>query len=285
VVNNDAETFGTISVILRGNEDKAQFVGLMYDGPVPSNIVWELVRQEGDCRLLKPRTPFCEIPCTSGAVCVEDDSCMAEPNKIEAGTMTVSGLTTSKGSDPVTVNPLNYYYQVIGLVYPPFAEGDVVTVSAAGSESSPPFTLQAYGVAPLKMLNEMVIPCGDGDPVALSWEPPATNIGSRIHVLVDITYHGGTKAKIECDTDDDGSLTISGDMMDELKSFGIAGFPRVDITRITKGIDEEAKAKLTLESTLSIGLAIPGITSCNDDSDCGEGQYCRTDRRCEDIEE
>lgn len=286
-VNNDAESYGALQIILRGKDSTASFLGRMYDGPVIPEKTWEVVREEGDCKLLKPYNPFCEVPCKSGYKCVEDDSCRMEPTAISVGTLTMSGLITSKGTDPFTMDHLNYFYQLSGisLLYPPFNEGDTITLSASGSEDSPAFTLKACGFKPLTMLTGSQIPCGDGEGIDLSWEPPTHDIGTRIHIVIDITYHGGTKAMIEAYTDDDGSFSVSGEMMDALKDFGITGFPRVDITRITTSTDTTARAKFTMESTITpIGLVIPGINQCNGDDDCGEGQHCNTTNRlCEDL--
>jgi hypothetical protein len=53
------------------------------------------------------------------------------------------------------------------------------------------------------------------------------------------------------------------------------------MTRITQGSDAEAKTELTLESTVSLALEIPGLISCNKAEDCPDNRACLPDRRCE----
>jgi hypothetical protein len=47
-------------------------LGKVYDGPSPSQIVWEAGTKAGDCQLFTPRVPFCTTPCGGSAACVED---------------------------------------------------------------------------------------------------------------------------------------------------------------------------------------------------------------------
>ena len=92
-------------------------LGKMYDGPIPSAIIWEETASSGDCRLLTPRIPFCESSCGNGAVCVEDGQCQSYPSAISVVTVHVDGLQTSFAMDPIANN-----YQIPGgvaLAWPP----------------------------------------------------------------------------------------------------------------------------------------------------------------------
>jgi hypothetical protein len=281
VVNPDAESFGVFQIILREDGKTASFLGKIYDGPQPINTIWEEKLSAGCLKVVAPRLPFCANPCGSGSACVADDSCQAYPSAVHAGALRVSGLITNKGAAPFSVSPLNNLYQAVGLLYPPFNEGDTVQVSAAGSESSPPFVLKALGLAPLKPLTDTVLTFADGKPIDLKWEAPAKDIHSSMDVVIDLTFHGGTKAKIEGRCDDNGKLTIPATLLDKLKTYGMSGYPRLNMTRIAKGTDANAKAELSLESTVSLALAIPGLVSCNKDEDCPDNGRCQADRRCE----
>jgi hypothetical protein len=279
--NPNAESFGAIQIILREDGKTASFLGKIYDGPQPINTLWEEQLSAGCLKVVKPRIPFCANPCGSESACVADDSCQSFPLAINAGALQVSGLITNKGTAPFSISPLNNLYQVAGLKYPPFNEGDSVIISAAGSEFSPPFVLKALGPAPLKPLTDTVLTFADGKPIDLEWEAPAKDIHSSIDVVIDLTFHGGTKAKIEGRCADNGKLTIPANLLDKLKTFGVSGYPRLNMTRITEGSDADAKTELTLESTLSLALEVPGLISCNKPEDCPDNRACLTDRRCE----
>lgn len=280
--NPDAQPFGVVQILLREDSKTVGFLGKIYDGPQPLSVQWQEQAASGCLKVVAPRLPFCGTnPCGSGFACVADDSCQAYPKAISVGAMEVSGITTNKGSDPFTVHPLNNLYQAVGLAYPPFQEGQMVRISAAGSESSPPFVLEALGLPPLKVLTDTTLPYEDGKPIALAWEPPSRDIHSTIEIVIDLTFHGGTKAKIEGRCEDTGTLTLPADLLDRLKTYGVSGFPRLNMTRITQGSDAGAKAELRMESTVSLALELPGLISCNKDEDCPDGQSCQPDRRCE----
>lgn len=68
-------------------------IGKVFDGEVPSESLLDLDREEGGCRLLKPRAPFCDPPCTGG-VCVEDGQCQRSPSARSVGRVTLSGVRT-----------------------------------------------------------------------------------------------------------------------------------------------------------------------------------------------
>jgi hypothetical protein len=279
--NPDAVSFGAFKIILREDGKTASFLGKIYDGPQPINTLWDEKLVAGCLKVVAPRLPFCAQPCGSGFACVADDSCQAYPTAIHAGAVEVRGLITNKGTGPFSISPLNNLYQAVGLAYPPFHEGDTVQISAAGSEFSPPFALKALGFAPLKILTDTVLDYMDGKPMALEWEASAKDIHSSMDVVIDLTFHGGTKAKIEGRCDDNGKLTIPANLLDKLKTYGLSGYPRLNMTRMTKGSDANAKAELTLESNVSLGLEIPGLVSCNQDEDCPDNRACLADRRCE----
>jgi len=278
----EAKPFGVFQIILREDSKTATFLGKVYDGPQPANIHWEEQLSSGCLKIVTPRIPFCSVsPCGSGFACVADDSCQAYPSPIQVGALQVSGLITNKGTAPFSISPLNNLYQAVGLAYPPFKEGDTVRISAAGSDFSPPFVLKALGLSPLKTLTDTVLPYEDGKPIQLLWEPPTQDIHSMVDVVIDLTFHGGTKAKIEGRCEDNGSLTLPAGLLDKLKTYGISGYPRLNLTRITKGTDTDAKAELSLESTVSLGLELPGLISCNEAEDCPDNRACLPDRRCE----
>ena len=274
-----AQSFGTFQISLVSEDAYTGVLGKMYDGPTPPNMIFEEVMTSGSCRLFKRLYPFCNPGCGGTAACVKDDSCQPYPTAVDIGTVTISGLTTNDGKSSFSMDPLNKTYQFTSLTYPPCKEGDLVTLTAAGSASVSGFTLTVKGISPITLLND-TIRMADGQPITLRWTPPTISGISTIFVLIDISYHGGTKAKIECDCADNGSLTIPAKLLDSLKSFGISGFPKVEVSRRAITTDTNAKAKIVIESKVVRYLEIPGIISCNGDGECPEGQYCAGDQRC-----
>ncbi len=274
------QVFGTFIVSLIPSESITTVGGKMYDGPTPSTTVWEESAREGGCRLFIPRVPFCPEPCGGSAACVEDDSCAPYPASVAVGTISVSGIGTLGGSAAFTMKHINKYYQPADqLAYPPFQEGDPVVFSIPGESAIGPFVLSSRGISPLIVLND-TITLEDGQPMNLLWTPPAIRGNSTIFVLVDISHHGGQKGKIECECEDNGSLTIPAVLIDKLKALGISGFPKIEVTRASSGFEMNAKAALHIESKVTKYLQIPGIISCMDDSECPDGQTCQFDFQC-----
>jgi len=274
-----AQTFGAFQVSLMAEDEYTSVLGKMYDGPLPSSMVFEEIASNGSCRLYERLFPFCDPDCGSLAACVEDDSCQPYPLALDIGTVTMSGLRTNDGKTSFSMDPINKTYQFSSVAFPPCNEGDPVTLSAAGSSSVPAFTLTIKGIVPLTLLND-TIKMIDGRPIELRWTPPTVTGISTIFVLIDISYHGGTKAKIECDCEDNGSLTIPAALLDSLKAFGISGYPKLEISRRAISTDTSAKVKIVLESKVAKILYIPGIINCSLDTDCPEGQTCGADLRC-----
>ncbi|WP_437683410.1 hypothetical protein [Sorangium sp. So ce131] len=267
-----AEAAGSTSVL-----------GKIYDGPTPAAIVWEVQAEEGSCQLLTPRVPFCNEPCGGSAVCVEDDTCQAYPTAHSAGSVTVTGLNLESGEASVVMTPTANNYQPpagVKLLYPPADEGAVVRFEASGDYFGA-FTLEAKGVSPLELLND-TIPLDSGKPLQLDWTPPGQAGISTVHVKLDISHHGGTKGMIECAADDTGSLEVPASLVTELLNLGVAGFPTVIVTRKSVGSTTIApgRVEVVVSSQVERSVEIAGLTSCNDTSQCPEGQTCQSDLTC-----
>jgi hypothetical protein len=258
-------------------------LGKLYDGPVPEQIVWEESNTEGSCTLLKPRIPFCATPCGGTAVCVEDDTCQSYPTAQGVGTVTVIGVKTESGATQFTMDPIANNYQPVGvtLAYPGFAEGDAISVSAAGGSVVPAFSLEATGVASFELTNGTITLDGTSA-VTLSWTAAATPSASTVHVLLDISHHGGSKGKIECDLADTGSYTLSATILSKLLALGVAGFPTIIVTRRATDSATTAvgRVDLIVASKVEKTVEIPGVTSCSDDNDCTPPETCQDDLTC-----
>jgi hypothetical protein len=258
-------------------------LGKMYDGPVPEQVIWEESSSEGSCQLLKPRIPFCATACGGTAVCVEDDTCQAYPTAQGVGTVTVTGVETDSGATTFAMDPVANNYQPVGitLAYPGFAEGDAITVAAAGGSIVPAFSLESTGIASLDLQNPSVTLDGT-NAVTLTWTAAATPSDSTVHMLLDISHHGGSKGKIECDLADTGSYTLSAAFLKKLLDLGVAGFPTIVITRRATDTASTAvgKVQLIVSSKVEREVVVPGVTSCNDDNDCTSPETCQDDLTC-----
>jgi len=258
--------------------------GSVRDAVLPQDVIWELSLEEGGCRLLEPRVPFCETPCPSGSICVEDDVCQETPPRRNAGTVTITGLQTAAGGTEVVMEPIGTapnYSTATALNYPPFAEGDTITLSASGADV-PAFQVQSQGISPLQMLLTGDVPLESGQPISLQWTPPTQSGGSTIRAIVDISHHGGQRGEIICDVPDDGSLDIPAALATRLLELGYSGFPTVSVERRAVGSVDIATGRvdLVVQSRDELSISIPGLTSCSVDGDCPAGQTCQDDLKC-----
>jgi hypothetical protein len=136
-----------------------------------------------------------------------------------------------------------------------FDDGDPITISAVG-DTVPAFSIETAGVAPLDatfMDDEITLV--DGQDFTFTWTP-AGGDDDRIRVTINATGigHGTPKiAILECDSPDDGSLTIPSafvdafpDVMAEELCFGY-DCACSSITRYTRGaVDSIADSDVEL---------------------------------------
>lgn len=260
------------------------FIGKVSDGATPAQIIWTAGSTAGACVLSKPSVPFCNTPCGGSAVCVAENTCKAYPSAKSVGTVRVTGIKTAAGATEFSVDPVAGSYQPAAgtsLPYPAFAEGDPITVNAAGGVYAP-FSISTVGIAPLAITSTNLT-VSSGQAVTLTWTPPTKSIGSKIYVKLDISHHGGTKGMIECNTDDTGSLTIAASLVTELVNLGTAGFPSIIVTRkapIGSAVIAPGRVDLVVQSSIEQYVTIPGVTSCNSNTDCKNGMTCQSDLTC-----
>jgi hypothetical protein len=258
-------------------------IGKVYDGPTPSQIIWEGAAREGDCQLFTPRVPFCDQPCGGSAVCVEDDKCQDFPIAHSAGKVSVEGLHTEQDETAFVMDPIANSYQPPAstkLSYPAFTEGEEVSFEASGDYYSA-FTLRAKGVSPLDLLNE-TIRLEPNQAVQLTWTSPGQAGTAKIRVKLDISHHGGTRGMIECDAEDKGSLELPASLLTQLLDLGAAGFPTIIVTRKAMGSATIAPGRvdLIISSEVERAVQIEGLTSCSGNAECPSGQTCQNDLTC-----
>lgn len=259
-------------------------LGVVYDHPQPQAIIWDVSVTDGSCVLRLPRVPFCDPGCGGSAVCVADDTCAPYATKQDVGLVHARGLTTTTGTTEFDLTLLAGNYQVPGvlhLAYPAFAPGGAVAFAAAGSAFTPAFTLTGTGIAPLVLTSADPALARD-QPLTLTWNAPVGGGASRIAVALDISHHGGSKGKIECDAPDTGSLTMSAMLMTRLLDLGAAGFPTIIVTRkaTSSALVTSGRVDLVLSFKVEHPVTVPGVQSCTEDVECTPPQTCQNDLTC-----
>lgn len=284
----DADTQGDPELLvgsfelLLSEQSGVTLFGKIYDGETPRTLIWEAQLESAECVLSTPRVPFCSTPCGGSAACIEDETCQAYPSPLGAGDVLVSGVRTEAGDASFTMTPIADNYQVpVGTVLadPPFAAGEQVSLEAQG-DAVAAFEITATAIDPLVLANSAI----ELHPVTsllLEWTPG--NADSRVHVALDISHHGGTKGKIECDAPDSGALTIPADMIAALLDLGVAGFPTIIVTRESTGsvVTALGRIDLVLASKIERAVTIAGLVSCTEDADCPDGQTCQPNLTCQ----
>jgi hypothetical protein len=272
------------SVPLGAERANLSVVGKVYDGPTPELIIWEQVAESGACVLRVPRVPLCLAACGGDAACVKDDTCKPYPIPKSVGTVTVSGMRTSAGTTEFSMSPVADNYQPpagVSLPATAFGEGDAIRFSAAGGGYAP-FVLETRGIAALS-LDGSSIPVNEGEAVSLSWTPAVDATAARIEVKLDLSHHGGSNGKIECDAPDDGSLEIGADLITQLLALGVAGFPTIIVTRqaVASATIAPGRVDLMLVSEAERSARIVGLESCNKDAECRPPKRCAADLTCQ----
>ncbi|HEX2958383.1 MAG TPA: hypothetical protein VHO70_16225 [Chitinispirillaceae bacterium] len=243
--------------------------GAIYDGPMLPGIIFEKVEESGPCKLFKAIKPFCKN-CKVGGKCVAEDSCQREPSPISVGMVTVNGFTLNGVKTPFTMTPSkSNSYQLVGNKpdFPPFSEGDSVVLLAEGTTTMPSFTIKTRGISPLVVSNEEIV-FEDGKSVTFKWQKPAVAGVSTMNIRINVSYHGGTKGEIIIDCEDNGEVTLPGSMIDRLKSWGLSGYPVVELTRRSIVTIDPSKPDLIIESAVTKSVKIPGVIPCNQNEDC-----------------
>lgn len=258
-------------------------VGKVYDGPTPQLLIWQASSESGTCKLLKPRVPFCAASCGGSAACVENDTCQNYPAAKSVGVVKVTGIRTNLGASEFSMSPVASGYQPpagVSLPSDAVSEGNAIRISAAG-DAYAPFTLEAKGIASLS-LNNSSIPVAENQAVSLTWPAAQASTGSRVKVRLDISHHGGSKGKIECDAPDTGSFEIPAGMVTELLALGVAGFPTIIVTRqtVASATIVPGRVDLIIASEVERAVSIAGLESCTSDADCTPPKKCQADLTC-----
>lgn len=256
----------------------AQLIGTVQDRPNPTKI-WHAETSEGDCRLMLG--PTCNASCTLPDVC-DGATCVPGPTTKTVGTVTVIGLNAPLSA--MANSQMNYYAPVSAGGFPPFSLGADVRLTASGGDLAG-IALHGRGF-PVIETPSTTLPFEMGHSFTVTWTPPPAPVSTRMFVKIDIAVHGNIEAQIQCDVPDSGSLTVPTSLVDALMAKGTAGFPSAYLTRRT--VDSASvgtgcvdfSITTVFNGTTGIQLVIPGVTSCNEDSDCPSGKTCGLNLTC-----
>lgn len=282
--SSDVALYGTFTVSLVPAVDDTMtaamtsILGKVDEGPTPSPAVWSKKIEAAGCVLYTPTPVLCSPACGSSAACVGMNDCAPYPKATSVGTVTLKGL----GPTPLSMDPILNNYQPkpgMALIYPPCTEGDSVELQAAG-DSHAMFTASAKCISPLEFPGPVKYTRGQS--LHLTWTAPGDSKLSKIFLKADLSHHGGSKGKIECEVADTGTLDIPASLTDALVDLGVAGFPTIGLTRKSTGAasGRASNVSLNIASSHERPVEIPGLTSCSEDSDCPSEQKCQTDRSC-----
>ena len=184
----------------------------------------ELLLEEGECRMWVHHVGDCGEECVHdgmGGICGPDGTCQPFPTLLSAGDLEVSapGGTVTLVDSEYGYSPTNFIDGDLA------APGQAVTLTAPGGADVDAFELEARGVLPIALgeledagggeANALVLV--DGDDVVVTWEPAGAGDRVRLDLMTDNTGHGLPVLEwIECDSADDGSITLPQAMIEAL---------------------------------------------------------------------
>jgi hypothetical protein len=259
--------FGNALVELFAESQYATFTAQFFDAPPPPVQTVEHKQQQAGCQLLTP--VFCSPVCGTGAYCSSAKQCVRKPAPVGAGTLAVEGLSGRTLSlDPTP--PMNNYSGPTLQPFPPCAEGASVTVR------SEKFSVGTKCITALALTSPVPIPVKAGQPARITWTPPGQTGFSRIVIELEIAHHGGYRGQIDCDVADTGSFDIPAPLVTALVNLGLAGYPSVSVTRISRNAPAaEPGVKLTVLSREEVAVDT-GVVSCggSDSPPCPNGTAC-----------
>jgi hypothetical protein len=251
-------------------------VGSVTNGTAPS-AVFETWAEAEDCTLLHPRTLFCDPGCDPGFVCDTGGECVEAPTAVDIGTVVIEGLAGPVSMDAIP--PVHIYNWSGDLPFPAFAPDDRVDLYSGPNREGP--KMVAFGVEDLLVDGDLV-PLVRDTSTELRWTPTTTDSDVRVHVEVNIANHGGTPAKIVCETDDDGAVDLHADLVTGLLDVGYSGFPSVTVTRRSSDVasTEDGCIDFAVQSVVVLPADIPGLVSCSGPDDCPDDLDCLPDLTC-----
>jgi len=279
-----ATAFGAVNVLMVPQDDATftvahgSLTARLYGAASPATPT-SIQEEMAGCQLVVPQDVVCTPACDSASLCTATDQCTAKPKAQDLGTLHVTGLQTTSGGASFDVAPgSGNVYMSETLPYPPCAEGDSIVVQSGA------FTVTGKCIGPLTVTSPAPLRLVDAqkNPIAaaLTWSPPSQAGISRIRLILEISHHGGgSKGEVDCDVPDTGSFTIPQKLVADLIALGVAGYPTIEVSRVSAASPANAPGVQLLVSTSLLLDVDSGVLSCGGGSDpasnsCPDGTTC-----------
>jgi hypothetical protein len=206
----------------------AQIEAHLRGGPSPT--FHEVFMEQGGCRYYKSAIGVCDPPCASGEACDIDGECVAYPESLSGGKLTITGLGEKIEIEPEDWSP-GTYLGPAQLPGQPFEAGTEIGASLAGADF-PELALGALGIETMDTeLTHTGYELLDGQDAEITWAPgpdPAACVKLVINGLNEV--HGAPLSDIiVCEGTDSGSLVVPQAFVEE--------FPYGETPIVTEGYD------------------------------------------------
>jgi len=228
---------------------------LLMDAPYGRNHVLEA--EEGACRFYRvAEIAPCDPPCADDwtEYCTIDGQCLPFPQRVSAGTITVSGV--KGGPYPIPVGEADWY-SAPATPASLFDAGAAITVSATGGDI-PAFEAHVTGVGPLKAPIDGVLTLVDGAPQVVTWTK--ANDGSTVELILQIGWHGAPPTAILWCTapDADGQVTIPQAMVEAFPTFGGMGLFQhpAYLRRVSRAVAASPGGPIEILVTSQMGFGV-----------------------------
>jgi len=251
--------------------DMSAIDGKVANGVVPVSVR-ELVASEGGCSLMRKRNPFCDPACGAGFTCNHDGNCIAAPETQDVGVVSIAGLAKQVEMEPLV--PGNNYFDT-QLPHPVFEPGDIIALTSTNGTYG---ELKLFGVGGEDLVAPSETWTIERDVgLAITWAAPtATDSKTRIYVELTIDQHGNSPIAVQCDVEDNGSLTVPVTLINQLLDSGVSGFPNGRIVRHTtdKVNVSDGCVDFTVSYPRQSTVRVSGHTPCMSTTQCPKGQTC-----------
>ena len=202
--------------VISSSDLYGSFSGSFNDVPWPAMLEEKVAA--GGCAFYAPEPSFCDPECTGATVCAVGGTCEPYPSAIRAGTLHVAGSSPALDLSPQEGG--NGYYTTEN--YPGlFDPGDELTLTGGG-DGVAGFAIATRGIPELTMPSTSFTATEHQD-MTVAWNAgDGSPAGTRVVLHMDNDHHG-TRAYVECWSDDTGELVVPSEVLDPLILAGESG--------------------------------------------------------------
>ena len=236
--------------VVTSNEAYGGASGHYDDRPFP--LVDRPEVEAGGCGFFAPESYFCDPACSGNTICTASETCRPLPEQIPVGTVHLAGTDPELDLEPDEWN--NYRTTENQPAF--YQPGDLITVSASGAGDVAAFEIAARGVPELTVPFEQ-LQAIEHQNMTVPWNVADDSPdGARVVLHMDSDHHG-TRAWVECWSDDDGELVVPASVLDPLILAGETGIgtyiENVYMARVHRGTIDTETGCAALESESMLG--------------------------------